>query len=216
MDFQNTIRQIVEKEWEMFISVNGTCRVACQNNPEMFTALRTAQFTAWSPEAAASYLHDLMEAEQEGRNLVREKYIWMMKNTEPANFGKLKSGLPACSAEKDALVKQIVDELLAQTEQLRTQYPLLALSGRPLLAAEETEGFTSVETYQQGELKTYSTDTLQALWHHMETLKAQGISLAYRIQENSVTCLGYTSMEDAERVMREQILAQSGEGSCCQ
>ena len=62
--------------------------------------------------------------------------------------------------------------MLAQTERLREKYPAVALGGRPLRASEETEGWASIETYQCGELATYSEKTLAALLEHITAANA--------------------------------------------
>ena len=150
MEKKQVIDAIIDREWEMFRVVNGEERVSCQNDRDGFRAMRGAQYDVWSQPACESYLADLTEAERQGRNLPREKYIRMMKDTEPAAYAVLSRDLPAVSEEKQALVDGIWEILLRQTERLREEYPLLALGGRPLHARDEGPGETSVETYQRG------------------------------------------------------------------
>ena len=212
----DTIRKIIDIEWEMFHNVNGEDRVDCQDDKTTFELMRNAQFSAWSDEAAQAYLEDVQQAQKDGRSLVREKYIWMMQNTDPEGFEHFKGDLPEVSEEKNKLVADIWSHMLAQTEKMREKYPLLALGGRPLHASEESE-WPSVETYQKGELLTFSNKTLKALLAHIEELEKQGVDLAYKIQENSITCLGYKTMEEAEFAMAEQFMTQMGitvEGGC--
>ena len=166
MEKKQVIDAIIDREWEMFRVVNGEERVSCQNDRDGFRAMRGAQYDVWSQPACESYLADLTEAERQGRNLPREKYIRMMKDTEPAAYAVLSRDLPAVSEEKQALVDGIWEILLRQTERLREEYPLLALGGRPLHARDEGPGETSVETYQRGELLTYSERTLRLLLDH--------------------------------------------------
>ena len=104
--------------------------------------------------------------------------------------------------------------MLSQTERMREKYPAVALGGRPLHASEETEGWASIETYQTGELATYSEKTLAALLAHIEALEAEGKDLARMIQENSLAAMGYQSLEDAERAMAFQFIQQMGGGEC--
>ena len=198
MEYSTVLEGILQKEWQMFHTVNGEQRADCQENQEMFFAMRRAQFSAWSQEARQSYLEDLNAAAARGRNLVREKYIWMMETTDPAAFEKLKKELPEISAEKRRLVEELLKKFLSQTERMRRAYPELAGYGRPLHMSEEA-GETSVETYQRGELLTYSLRTLHALRRHLLRLEEQGIDLAYQIQENSLLCLGYSSIEEVVR-----------------
>ena len=109
--------------------------------------------------------------------------------------------------------------MLAQTERMRENYPILALGGRPLHAAEERDGWASIETYQTSELLTYSEPTLRALLAEIERLEAEGKDFVYMVQENTVTGQGFKSMAEAEKAMAEQILKEMnieiGGGGCC-
>ena len=214
MERDALLDKIVEKEWAMFEAVNGADHVSCQEDRPTFEAMRRAQFSAWSRAAAESYLRDLEAAEAQGRNLVREKYIRMMESTQPEGYEAFKGELPALSEAQEALVKELWGHFLAQTERMREKYPAVALGGRPLHANEERDGYASIETYQVGELKTYSEETLRALLSHMEALEEEGVDLAFQIQRNSVTCMGYETMEDAERAIAFQLIQQFGGGEC--
>ena len=214
MEEKELLEQIAEKEWKMFQVVNGSDHVSCQEDEGTFKAMRRAQFSAWSPEAAESYLRDLEAAEAQGRNLLREKYIRMMASTQPEGYAVFCGELPQLTPEQEALTAELWKHFLAQTERMREKYPALALGGRPLLASEETDGWASIETYQTGELKTYSEATLRALLAHMVALEEQGVDLAFQIQKNSITCMGYQSMEQAEQAIALQLLQQFGAGTC--
>ena len=214
MEQKQCVERIIEKEWPMFHSVNGEDRVDCQEDRTVFEAMRRAQFSAWSDAAAASYLRDLEKAEQSGRNLVREKYIRMMKSTDPKGYEAFQAELPPLSQTQEQLIAAIWAHLLAQTERMRERYPAVALGGRPLRASEETDGWASIETYQCGELATYSEETLAALLAHIEALEQDGDDLALRIQENSVLAMGYPSLEEAERQIAFQFIQNMGGGEC--
>jgi len=88
------------------------------------------------------------------------------------------------------------------------------LGGRPLLARDEREGDTSIETYQIGEWKTYSQATMAALLEHTRILEEQGTDLVRLIQENSITAMGYPSMEAAEKDIAYGLIQQMGGGEC--
>ena len=215
METQNGIIDgILEKEWPMFRTVNGETRADCQDDRAMFEAMRRAQFSAWSEKAAESYLLDLTAAGQTGRNLVREKYIRMMKSTDPTGYEAFCKELPALTPGQEQLIGEIWTHLLAQTERLREQFPAVALGGRPLRAAEEAEGWASIETYQCGELATYSEETLRELLAHILTLEEEGKDLARLIQERSVMAMGYRSLEDAERQISFRFIQEMGGGEC--
>lgn len=220
MDKKAMIDAILEKEWPMFHNVNGEERASCQNDYPVFEIMRRAQYDAWSPAALEAYLADLDAAAAEGRNLAREKYIRMMQSTDPAGYEHFCAELPAVSAEKRALVAAIWEKMLAQTERMRADYPILALGGRPLHAGEERDGWASIETYQTSELLTYSEATLKALLENIERLEAEGKDFVFMVQENTVLGQGFQTMAEAEKAMAAQFLREmnieiSGGGCCC-
>ena len=219
MDKKALIDAILEKEWPMFHNVNGDERASCQNDYPVFEIMRRAQYKVWSPEALEAYLADVTAAAAEGRNLAREKYIRMMESTDPEGYAHFCGELPAVSDEKRALCAQIWEKMLAQTERMRAEYPILALGGRPLHASEERDGWASIETYQTSELLTYSEATLRALLAEIVRLEAEGKDFVCMVQENTVLDQGFPSMAEAEKAMAAQILREMnieiGGGGCC-
>jgi len=115
MGLNSLVEQIIETEWPMFHQVNGEERTGCQNNYAMFRAMRGAQFRTWSIRAVECYLEDLKAAQAIGRNLLREKYIWMMEHTDPAGFARFKDELPVLSEEQEQLIAQLWTYFLSQT-----------------------------------------------------------------------------------------------------
>lgn len=199
MDGKTVREQIVAAEWDMFQNThNKGGRASCQDDYITFYNMRIAQFDAWSDEAAESYLEDLGTAKDQGRNLIAEKYLNMMKSTHPAEYEAQKHFLPLMSEEKIALANEICDEMIAQTIPLRKAFPHVGESGRPLFSDEDKYGFTSVQTYQLGELLTYSEKTLRLLKKHLFALKAEGRSLAREVTSRSVCSSGFSSLEEAE------------------
>ena len=219
MDKTALIDAILEKEWPMFHNVNGEERTDCQNDYPVFQIMRRAQYKAWSDEALEAYLADVTAAADEGRNLAREKYIRMMESTDPKGYAHFCGELPPVSDEKRALCDAIWAKMLAQTERMRGDYPILALGGRPLHASEERDGWASIETYQKSELLTYSEPTLKALLANIEALEASGRDFVYMVQENTVLDQGFPTMAAAEKAMAEQLLKEMnieiGGGGCC-
>ncbi|MDR0838218.1 MAG: DUF4125 family protein [Oscillospiraceae bacterium] len=194
---------IVALEWDMFQLVNeGGPRADCQDDFRTFDGMRRGQFEAWSDEAAKSYEGDLEAAKVAGRNLIAEKYIHMMRTTTPARYEKLMEGVPRPTERAEALAQAISDKMLAQTEALQEKYPYVSGTGRPLHSASDFSGVTSIETYQLGELLTYSENTLAALGRHLDALEANGVSLAGEILANSVKFYGYASLKEAEDAAR--------------
>jgi hypothetical protein len=205
MEKEKLIDSIIELEWPMFRDVNGDTRADCQENYPMFVNMRTSQFSAWNEEALSAYREDLRSAEGEGRNLLRDKYIHMMASTDPAGYLHFLPELPPVSEEKKALVEEIWQIMLPQTIELRRKYPNVGKLGRPLLSADERNGYASVETYEKGELMTYGEKTLRALLAWLRSQAEAGVSIAAKIQENGILSVGYASMEEAEEDAKRQL-----------
>jgi hypothetical protein len=200
-----TVDRIVSCEWKMFQAVNeGGERASCQDDRVTFDGMRRGQFDAWSQEAAGSYLRDLEDAERSGRNLVSEKYIHMMKTTEPSKYEQLLSQIEKPSEAARTLAGELSGKLLSQTEALFERYPYVAGSGRPLRSAHDFGGVVSIETYQLGELLTYSEKTLDALLRHVLALESEGVSFAKRVLENSAAFYGYKDLDEAEAATKER------------
>ena len=216
----NTIKKVIEFEWEMFIAVNeGGERASCQEDQVTFEGMRAAQFNAWSLDAVSSYLNDLETAKRSNRNLVEEKYIHMSKTTEPRRYEALLQRVTLPSDEVTELAHEISDILLEQTCVLFEDYPYVSGQGRPLYSSLDYAG-TSVETYQSSELLTYSARTLTLLKEHILNLISAGSSLAMMILENTVSFYGYNSLDSAEIATKEYADRQSieisyGCGCCC-
>ena len=195
------VSKIIDLEWLMFTSVNeGKARASCQDDKAMFAVMRAAQFEAWPPDIQDSYLCDLREANRTGRNLLAEKYIHMMRSTAPKDYEELVEAVERPSERGCELAREINDALLSQTHKLNERYPKLSKQGRPLYSSEDRFGVTSIETYQLGELLTYSLKTLVALSNYVDS--ENGKLLAERILENTIRYYGYQSLEHAEKAIR--------------
>jgi len=214
MEKNELVQLLLSKEWEMFHNVNGDERSDCQDDYRGFVAMRKAMYDAWDEDTLRSYLADLENAEAAGINLAREKYIRMMEHTAAEDYKAFEHELPPVSAEKATIVAEIWEHMLGQTLKMHDKYPVLALGGRPLRTGEERE-WPSIETYQKSELLTYSEATLACYLKNLKTLEAQGVDLAYKIQENTVKNLGYSSMDEAEAAMAKQFMElMMSQGSC--
>ena len=205
------MEKIVSIEWDMFTSVNeGKERANCQEDKKTFIGMRAAQFSAWSLKAVASYLDDLENARQNGRNLLEEKYIHMMKTTEPLQYAALLSRVTQPTEVSRAIAREVTDKLLEETRVLFKDYPHVSGRGRPLYSTQD-KWDTSIETYQFCELLTYSETTLAALGEHIAALENDGVSLARAIIENTVMFYGYDSLDTAEAEMKGRIDKRNGQ-----
>ena len=103
------INAVIEREWSMFDKVQniGGCRASCQDDEWTFYANRYSQFSALSQETVFSYYNDLTRAIEDGRNVITEKYAYMMEFTDPEYYHReLEASLPAVPAENMELVQQ--------------------------------------------------------------------------------------------------------------
>lgn len=199
MTIHPRVRRIVEEEWKLFDRVqNIGGRASCQNSPDTFFVMRSSQIMAWSEAMQESYWNDLIAAAQQGRNLLTEKYAYMMARTSPTEFARICSQLPARLPEKDRLIDDICAQSVAWQEQLAGQYPHLVGHGRAIRKETDSLYATSFETYLWGELATYSLDTVKLYHAYVRQLKTQEKNLCAMILQNTVQQLGYASLEDAE------------------
>ena len=199
---ENVLNEIIALEWEMFQLVNeGGPRADCQDEYDTFYDMRFGQFSEWSEAARSAYLEDLRTAKNAGRNLIEEKYIWMMIEGTPEAFLELSARVMLPTERAKELADGVCERLMKQTELLHGIYPTVAGSGRPLYATDGNTGLVSVETYQYSELLTYSEATLSALYDHIMRLSEQNIMLAELILTNSVRHYGYRTLDAAEAAL---------------
>ena len=178
------IEKILDIELEMFQTVPTLRRASCQEDPDGFRLIRTAQFLTWSERTLKSYLDDLHEAEENGRNLMTEKYA-LMDGLIPRRHA-------------DPVIEKIVTEQLAWQQAMAKTYPHLMSRARPLASAEDTSWETSFQTYLRGELETYSSRTLSLLYADVCETKERNQNMAEELYHHMLTAYGYRSLEEAE------------------
>ncbi|MBR3664876.1 MAG: DUF4125 family protein [Desulfovibrio sp.] len=197
MSREELLQNIVSAEWTMFRQVHNVGGEAdCQHDPETFEIMRKSQLATWDDELLASYQDDLKQAKEQGRNLLSEKYAWMMEETHPEEFLQLRSRLPTVSETSLAQIQEIVNIHLGWQKELAQKYPCLLSLGRP--AEAQGQGMTSLATYLRGELLTYSAKTI-ALYHAKTLDKAaRGENEARANLANQVKAYGFATLEDCE------------------
>ena len=192
--------KIIAIEWEMFQRVhNEGGRADCQDRPDTFAIMRRAQFSTWPQELAESYLDDLREALRTGRNLPMEKYARMMESTAPEEYKKFSSALPLISDSCETIIEECVDQEVSWMEEYCRKYPRLSAQNRVLHSSEDTAFDTSFETYERGELSTYSARTLELYRKFLLDLKKKEENLALLTMTSMVQQYGYRDLEDAEK-----------------
>lgn len=190
---------IIEIEWGMFTNVqNFGGRASCQDDSETFEIMRRSQFDAWNRFLLESYLEDLLGALSESRNLLTEKYAYMMKYSFPSEYEQIKEELPPISEEKEINIRKITDLHLEWRAEAKKEYPKIFGKGRIERIKDENMGEVSVESYTLGELATMSEKSLKLYLEYVNELKQKGANMAILILENTVKMYGYPSLEAAE------------------
>ena len=194
------IEQIVEMEWEMFQNVRNTGgRAACQDDFETFDVMRKSQFLIWDLPLLESYWQDLQEGKAQGRNLVMEKYAYMMESTAPKAYEAIATADPNISEEKQAMVEQIVAIQVGWREEFAEKYPHLSGQARIIHTSEDTLYDISFETYLRGELKTYSMQTLVLYGRRIVAFVQEQKNMTEEIMRYTTAFYGYKTLEDAEQ-----------------
>lgn len=192
------ITEIVEKEYSMLDKVrNCDGRAECQDNKREFFKAREAQFYPWNVETLKSYLLDLRTAESQGRNLMVEKYAYMMESLWKKEYRKISQFLPKVSNQKQRLVAKIVRRLVGQTENAVKENPGLVLKMRPVHSAEDLPYSISVETYFKCEFQTYSQNTLEKLDECIVEQPINDDSFVDQIFSYTAHVHGYRNIQEA-------------------
>lgn len=187
------INEIIQREFEMFDKVDNIGgRANCQDNFPTFYIMRYSQHSVLSDATLNSYKQDLINAAGIGRNLVMEKYGYMMEFSDPDYYhANLEANLPKLTEQKAQLIAQIVSLMHMQHLDFVRKYPGLAKAGRPM---SDSEYATSSQTYLIGELKTYSDATLQLFLQDVQN----NTHLVLDIQTTMAGFYGYPDLEAAE------------------
>ena len=194
------IDKIVQLEWKQFDQVkNEGGRASCQDDFETFAIMRKSQYLTWNEELLNSYYNDLLLAEQNGWNLIMEKYARMMKSTAPEQYMELALTLPSRSEERERITEELVKIQVEWMEQFSKTFPKMAGNARSIHTYEDTAFHTSYETYLRGELGTYGEETFVLYGRFIAKLLKENRNLAYEIMSNTAKLYGYESIEDAEK-----------------
>lgn len=194
-----TIEKIIKLEYGMLDKVNNKGgRAWCQDHFDAFRIMRASQFLTWPEPVRDSYLDDLETADAEGRNLIFEKYAWMMQYSHPDDFAKVEHVLPKFSAALIAKIEEIVAIQVEWAVEFDKKYPKVSGAGRPLHSSDDTPWATSVETYARGEISTYSERTIALYYQFIMGCKASGRNLTTEVRANQAKFQGWKSLDQVE------------------
>ncbi|CAM3087254.1 DUF4125 domain-containing protein [Streptobacillus felis] len=199
MERNDLIKEIIDREWEMFTVLKNTGGPAeCQNNKPEFIVMRKGQWDNLPINILQSYLIDLKKAEEIGRNLLEEKYIRMMEFSAPEEFEGVKDLLPALSPGVEVLIKKIEKTYLAWGDEFEAKFPKFSKLCRPLRSEGDQPERASVQTYLRGELCSYSLKTILFYSDYIEDCVKKGINLIYETHSEVVKMKGFESIEAVE------------------
>ena len=198
-DKAELVDKLIDLEWKAFDKViNEGGRAGCQDDHETFYIMRKSQYMLWSREMLESFIADFTAANNNGWNLITEKYGRMEESTAPEEFEKIKDQLPPLPDDKKQIIEAIVAIQVKMMEEFAAQYPKASCEARSIHTSEDTAVNTSYETYLRGELSTYSDTTLMLYGRFVAEYAAKGKNIARETIANSAVLYGYASLEDME------------------
>ena len=202
MSIEKLAEEVAKVEFRAFNDVNNEGgRASCQNNWPTFRIMRMSQYLTWTKEMLIQYITDFEGVISEGRNMITEKYGYMMETTAPEEFKRIKDKLPPVPERKRNLVKELTKIETVWMEEFAGKYPRLSKNARVIHTTEDAGFETSSETYQRGELYSYSDKMLVMYGRFITELCKNNINLTLKIMENTVKMYGYKDLDDAEEKM---------------
>ena len=127
------IDKIIALEWKQFDRVkNEGGRASCQDDYSTFEIMRRSQYLTWDKEMLESFYDDLCMAEENGWNLITEKYARMMKSTAPDRYKELEKNLPVRDEARENIMEEIIKIQVAWMEDFAKRYPKMAGNARSI------------------------------------------------------------------------------------
>ncbi len=177
---EENINEVVERELEMFLNVKQESGPAsCQQNPEMFRHWRWMIFSVLSDEYIESYLQDLIQAKEIGRNLLMEKYA------------RMDNLIPCVSPNMDKV------QAIAQVER---QWLVELAKEFPLQFSKQTERF---DFYFTSEIETLSENTLDCYLDCIARAQKEKRNLAKERYENINARFNYPTLAEKEILLQK-------------
>jgi hypothetical protein len=208
-----TIEEIVNEEWLQFQLIHNLGgRSYCQSERERFEIKRKSRFLVWNEGVLNSYYKDLLSAKQQGRNLLFEKYVWMMQSTSPDLFREIGYALPSISWIRRNRINRTAFILARWGEAFAIEYPYIAECGRTFYSQDDKPWSTSIETFSKGELLSYSEETEARFSDFIMMNEVNDVNLTKTVQENMARYLGYASLEQYENMLRDSNGVHQGIG----
>lgn len=194
---EKLVEHLIKLEFVAFDKTrNEGGRASCQDDWETFHIMRKSQYLTWTREMLLSFIEDFENATSLGRNLITEKYAWMMETTSPEEFEEIEDKLPPVREENKAIIEQIVGIQVKWMEEFAAEHGNVTMHARYIHTSEDKPWATSFETYLRGELKTYSDETLFLYAKFIIELSKEGKNLTEMTMKHTIDMYGYASFED--------------------
>ena len=202
MIMEELINEIIALEWAFFDKVqNEGGRAPCQDDFRTFCAMRASQYEAWDEATLSSWRGDLTAARarraQPARREVRLHDVHRRAGGKPS----ARRAAPARNGRETRARARRRKKTRAAERSLRRALPARRLARASAAQRRGRRGRTSIETYQLGELLTYSEKTLRLLAARIAELEAAGVSYAELIIENGLKRRGFRGLDDAEKFL---------------
>jgi hypothetical protein len=180
---QSFLQIIVSIEWSQFDQVHGLGgRASCQDDIMHFFIYRVSQYVAFPHIMLPCICAELERSEQEGRNLIEEKYAQMMKKTDPDDFNhNLSNSLRSPSPVKKEILVEIGNIIQKYVCKAASNLPKSHSYARPDISTDKK--ISSID-YFIAELSSYSLGCLFLLKNALESEKDNAtnpVEEAYRI-----------------------------------
>ena len=186
---EELVAAIVDSEWEMFRRVRSAYPVGCQQSPDTFRQIRASIFELWTQEMLASYLGDLRQAANAGRNLLSEKYARMDNLIPRTNYSPF--------------IERIVAVDTAWQAEVRNKYPnVYRVACRGM---EPTNDGRNFSIYLQSELETYGEKTIELYYQQIDEAVTNGDNLTLKMLERLLEKGGFKGLDHAENYFKNQL-----------
>lgn len=198
------VKQILDIEWFFFKKANNIGGQAdCQRDFETFRIMRGSQWISYPIYVLLHYLQDIEKYINDKRNIMTDKYAYMMEETNFEEYIKIRSQLPEITIKKRYLIEMNVGFYMYLSRKIQKKFPNVYRLGRNLSSEENTKYDTSIETYLRGELSTYSDETLSLLFYHFVRSYEKGENVVYDNLLNILKAYGYETFEEAEEKLKQ-------------
>ena len=178
---ETLMEQIIERELAMFLATpNEGGPSACQTRPQSFRLMRWMNHCTHDTATLESYLHDLEEAERNGRNVMIEKYARMDDRIPPLSHNPLL-------------------DIIAEAE---TAFLSEAAASYPHAIRQNGDG--AFRLYLRCELETLSDRTLECYAEELARARREGRNPAVERYDRLWKRLGEGSLADYENKLAAQ------------